>query len=105
MQPRIRGDPVREPLGFISPFFADDVVWLAPLRESTSPSLSSLLLTRKKVHCPLEDIGELLSEFKDIAILFIIEGKKEHDIDRRIGAAATVRQPLYQSVVVKTELS
>jgi len=44
-------------------------------------------------------------EFKYLWVLFTSEGKVERKIDRRIGAAAAVKQALYRSVLVKRELS
>ncbi|XP_068425817.1 uncharacterized protein, partial [Clinocottus analis] len=44
-------------------------------------------------------------EFKYLGVLFTSEGKVEREIDRRIGAAAAVKQAPYRSVMVKRELS
>ncbi|CAL9687123.1 unnamed protein product [Knipowitschia caucasica] len=89
--------------------FADDVVLLAPtnqdlqhalgrfaaeceaagMRISTSKS-EAMVLNRKKVPCPLQVGGEVLpqvEEFKYLGVLFMSEGRMEHEIDRRIGAA------------------
>ena len=44
-------------------------------------------------------------EFKYLGVLFTSEGKVEREIDRRIGAAAAVKQALHRSVLVKRELS
>ena len=46
-----------------------------------------------------------MEEFKYLGVLFTSEGRMEHEIDRPIGAAAAVMQSLYQSVMVKRELS
>ncbi|KAK3571151.1 hypothetical protein QTP86_003367 [Hemibagrus guttatus] len=107
--------------------FADDVVLLAPsgldlqhalgrfaaeceaagMRVSTSKS-EAMVLDRKKVACTLQVGGELfpqVEEFKYLGVLFTSEGRMDCEIDRRIGAAAAVMRPMYQSVVVKKELS
>ncbi|KAK3563883.1 hypothetical protein QTP86_004822 [Hemibagrus guttatus] len=102
--------------------FADDDVLLAPLsqdlqhalgcfsagmRVSTSKS-EALVLDRKKVACTLQVGGEFLhqvEEFKYLGVLFTSEGRMNREIDRRISAAAAVMQSMYQSVVVKKELS
>ncbi|KAK3511328.1 hypothetical protein QTP70_000378 [Hemibagrus guttatus] len=107
--------------------FADDVVLLAPssldlqhalgrfateceaagMRVSTSKS-EAMVLDRKKVACTLQVGGEVLpqvEEFKYLGVLFTSEGRMEREIDRRISAAAAVMRSMYQSVVVKKELS
>ncbi|KAK3521336.1 hypothetical protein QTP70_003461 [Hemibagrus guttatus] len=107
--------------------FADDVVLLAPssldlqhalgrfaaeceaagMRVSTSKS-EAMVLDRKKVACILQVGGEILpqvEEFKYLGVLFTSEGRMDREIDRRIGAAAAVMRSMYQSVVVKKELS
>ncbi|KAK3535602.1 hypothetical protein QTP70_017140 [Hemibagrus guttatus] len=107
--------------------FADDVVLLAPssldlqhalgcfaaeceaagMRVSTSKS-EAMVLDRKKVACTLQVGGEVLpqvEEFKYLGVLFTSEGRRDHEIDRRIGAAAAVMRSMYRSVVVKKELS
>ncbi|KAK3515853.1 hypothetical protein QTP70_034764, partial [Hemibagrus guttatus] len=107
--------------------FADDVVLLAPssldlqhalgrfaaeceaagMRVSTSKS-EAMVLDRKKVACTLQVGGEVLpqvEEFKYLRVLFTSEGRMDCEIDRRIDAAAAVMQSMYQSVVVKKELS
>ncbi|KAK3512562.1 hypothetical protein QTP70_017239, partial [Hemibagrus guttatus] len=107
--------------------FADDVVLLASsgldlqhalgrfaaecevagMRVSTSKS-EAMVLDRKKVVCTLQVGGEVLpqvEEFKYLGILFTSEGRMDHEIDRRIGAAAAVMRSMYRSVVVKKELS
>ncbi|XP_058616632.1 uncharacterized protein LOC131530397 [Onychostoma macrolepis] len=98
--------------------FADDVVLLAPsdqdlwhalgwfaaeceaagMRISTSKS-EAMVLSRKKVACPLQVGGEFLG------VLFTSEGRMEREIDRQIGAASVVMRWMYRSVVVKKELS
>ncbi|KAK3544435.1 hypothetical protein QTP86_012124 [Hemibagrus guttatus] len=107
--------------------FADDVVLLAPssldlqhalgrfaaeceaagMRVSTSKS-EAMVLDWKKVACTLQVGGELLpqvEEFKYLGVLFTSEGRMDREIDRRIGAAASVMRSMYRSVVVKKELS
>ncbi|KAK3519732.1 hypothetical protein QTP70_003707 [Hemibagrus guttatus] len=107
--------------------FADDVVLLAPcsldlqhalgcfaakcetagMRVSTSKS-EAMVLDWKKVACILQVGGEVLpqvEEFKYLGVLFTSEGRMDREIDRRIGAAAAVMRSMYQSVVVKKELS
>ncbi|KAK3516227.1 hypothetical protein QTP70_006372 [Hemibagrus guttatus] len=107
--------------------FADDVVLLAPssldlqhalgcfaveceaagMRVSISKS-EAMVLDQKKVVCTLQVGGEFLAqveEFKYLWVLFSSEGRMDCEIDRRIGAAAAVMQSMYQSVVVKKELS
>ncbi|KAK3573041.1 hypothetical protein QTP86_012223 [Hemibagrus guttatus] len=46
-----------------------------------------------------------VEEFKYLGVLFTSEGRMDHEIDRRIGAAAAVMRSMYRSVVVKKELS
>ncbi|KAK3557275.1 hypothetical protein QTP70_026276 [Hemibagrus guttatus] len=107
--------------------FADDVVLLASsgldlqhalghfaaeceaagMRVSTSKS-EAMVLDRKKVVCTLQVGGEVLpqvEEFKYLGVLFMIEGRMDLEIDRRIAAAAAVMRSMYRSVVVKKELS
>ncbi|KAK3526805.1 hypothetical protein QTP70_033550 [Hemibagrus guttatus] len=107
--------------------FAGDVVLLAPssldlqhalgrfaaeceaagMRVSTSKS-EAMVLDWKKVACTLQVGGEVLpqvEEFKYLGVLFTSEGRMDREIDRRIGAAAAVMWSMYQSVVVKKELS
>ncbi|KAK3564250.1 hypothetical protein QTP86_011970 [Hemibagrus guttatus] len=107
--------------------FADDVVLLASsgldlqhalgrfaaeceaagMRVSTSKS-EAMVLDRKKVACTLQVGGEVLpqvEEFKYLGVLFTSEGRMDREIDRWIGAAAAVMRSMYQSVVVKKELS
>ncbi|KAI3366505.1 hypothetical protein L3Q82_000635 [Scortum barcoo] len=79
----------------------------AGMRISTSKS-EARVLDRKRVACPLRVGGEVLpqmEEFKYLGVLFTSEGKMEREIDRRIGAASTVMQSVYRTVVVKKELS
>ncbi|XP_016305013.1 uncharacterized protein LOC107660256 [Sinocyclocheilus anshuiensis] len=80
----------------------------AGMRISTSKS-EAMVLSRKKVDCPLQvGGGELLpqvEEFKYLGVLFTSEGKMERQVDRRIGAASAVMWSLYRSVLVKKELS
>ena len=107
--------------------FADDVVLLAAsnrdlqlslgrfaaeceaagMKISTSKS-EAMVLSRKRVGCPLR-VGEealpQVEEFKYLGILFTSEGRMEREMDRRIGAASAVMRTLNRSVVVKRELS
>ncbi|KAK3551056.1 hypothetical protein QTP70_011498 [Hemibagrus guttatus] len=79
----------------------------AGMRVSTSKS-EAMVLNRKKVACTLQVGGEVLhqvEEFKYLGVLFTSEGRMDREIDRRIGAAAAVMRSMYQSVVVKKELS
>ncbi|KAK3526001.1 hypothetical protein QTP70_011802 [Hemibagrus guttatus] len=79
----------------------------AGMRISTSKS-EAMVLDRKKVACTLQVGGEVLpqvEEFKYLGVLFTSEGRMDHEIDRRIGAAAAVMRSMYRSVVVKKELS
>ncbi|KAI3369961.1 hypothetical protein L3Q82_024762 [Scortum barcoo] len=102
--------------------FADDIILLvssnqdlqhvlgqfaAGMRISTSKS-EAMVLDRKRVACPLRVGGEVLpqvEEFKYLGVLFTSEGKMEHEIDRRIGAASAVMRSVYRTIVVKMELS
>ncbi|CAM4603447.1 unnamed protein product [Leuciscus chuanchicus] len=77
------------------------------MRISTSKS-EAMVLSRKRVVCPLQVGGEFLpqvEEFKYLGVLFTSEGRIEREIDRRIGAASAVMRSLYRSVVVNKELS
>ncbi|XP_051936482.1 uncharacterized protein LOC127610385 [Hippocampus zosterae] len=77
------------------------------MKISTSKS-ETMVLSRKRVECPLRVGGEILpqvEEFKYLGVLFTSEGRREREIDRRIGAASAVMRTLYRSVVVKKELS
>uniref|UniRef100_A0A3P9PV83 Reverse transcriptase domain-containing protein n=1 Tax=Poecilia reticulata TaxID=8081 RepID=A0A3P9PV83_POERE len=79
----------------------------AGMRLSASKS-EAMVLSRKRVECLLRVRGVVLpqvEEFKYLGILFTNEGRRELEIDRRIGAASTVKRALYRSVVVKRELS
>ena len=49
--------------------------------------------------------GERAAEFKYLGVLFTSEGKREREIDRRMGAASALTQALYRTVVVTRELS
>uniref|UniRef100_A0A669EEJ8 Reverse transcriptase domain-containing protein n=1 Tax=Oreochromis niloticus TaxID=8128 RepID=A0A669EEJ8_ORENI len=79
----------------------------AGMRISTSKS-EAMVLRRKRVECPLRVGDEFLpqvEEFKYLEVLFASDGRREPEIDRRIGAAAAVIRTLHRSVVVKRELS
>ena len=114
-------------LRIASLLFADDVVLLASscqdlqlsldrfaaeceaagMRISTSKS-ECMVLSRKRVECTLRVRDQILpqvEEFKYLGVLFTSEGRREREIDRRIGAASAVMRALYGSVVVKRELS
>lgn len=67
-----------------------------------------MVLSWKKVDCSLWVGGELLptvEEFKYLGVLFTSEGRLEQEVDRWTGAAAAVMCSLYQTIVVKRELS
>uniref|UniRef100_A0A3B5Q8Y2 Reverse transcriptase domain-containing protein n=1 Tax=Xiphophorus maculatus TaxID=8083 RepID=A0A3B5Q8Y2_XIPMA len=107
--------------------FADDVVLLASSDRDLQLSLErfaaeceaagmgisaskseAMVLSRKRVVCLLRVRGGVLpqvEEFKYLGILFTNGGRREREIDRRIGAASAVKRALYRSVVVKRELS
>ena len=56
-----------------------------------------MVLSWKKVDCPLQVGGELLpkvEEFKYLRVLFMSEGKMEQEIDGRIGASSAVMRML-----------
>ncbi|WP_411913715.1 RNA-directed DNA polymerase [Vibrio sp. Y159] len=109
-------------LRIASLLFADDVVLLASshrdlqhalgrfaaeceaaaMRVSTSKS-EAMVLSRKRVDCPLQVRGEVLpqvEEFKYLGILFMSEGRMECEMDRRVGGASAViwalRRPSWQ---------
>jgi len=49
-----------------------------------------MVLSRKRVACPLQVGGEILpqaEEFKYLGVLFTSEGRMEQEIDRQIGAS------------------
>ncbi|XP_029984805.1 uncharacterized protein LOC115415389 [Sphaeramia orbicularis] len=79
----------------------------AGMKINTSKS-EAMVLSRKRVECPLrvgEDVLSQVDEFKYLRILFTSEGRMEREVDRQIGAASTVMRTLNLSVVVKRELS
>ena len=106
--------------------FADDVVLLAPsegdlqlllewfaaecelavMRISKSKS-ETMVLGQKRVECLLCVGSEVLPQVEKFKyrVLFTNDGRREWEIDRRIGAASAVVRTLYRSVVVKRELS
>ena len=114
-------------LRIASLLFADDVVLLASSGRDLQLSLDrfaaeceaagmgisaskseAMVLSQKRVECLLRVRGGVLpqvEEFKYLGILFTNEGRREREIDRRIGAASAVKRALYRSVVVKRELS
>ena len=107
--------------------FADDVVLLASSGQDLQLSLGrfaaeceavgmrisgskseTMVLSRKRVECPLRVGNEVLrqvEEFRYLGILFTSEGRMEREVDRRIGAASAVMRALRRSVLVKRELS
>ncbi|XP_070404401.1 uncharacterized protein [Nothobranchius furzeri] len=67
-----------------------------------------MVLIRKRLECLLRVRDEVLpqvEEFKFLGVLFTSEENLEREIDRWIGAASAVMRALYQSVMVKRELS
>ncbi len=57
---------------------------MAGIRVSTFKS-EAMVLSRKKVDCPLQVESKLLhqaEEFKNLEILFMIEGRLEYKFDR-----------------------
>jgi len=79
----------------------------AGMRMSTSKS-ETMVLSQKRVECPLRVVNEILSQvdkFKYLGVLFTREGQMEQEIDRRIGAASAVIQALHRPVVVKKEMN
>ncbi|KAI3361665.1 hypothetical protein L3Q82_002028 [Scortum barcoo] len=107
--------------------FVDDVVLLASSRSDLQLSLEqfaaeceapgmristskskAMVLSRKRVNCPLrvgEEFLPQVEEFKYLGVLFTSEGKMEREMDKWIGAASAVLRTLVCSVVVKRELS
>jgi len=72
------------------------------MRVSTS-KFEAMVLCRKPVDCSLQLGTECLPQAKELKYLgglVTSEGKMEREIDRRIGAAAAVKQ-LYRAVLVK----
>ena len=58
------------------------------MKISTS-KFEAMVLSRKRVDCPLQVGGELLpqiEEFKHLRVLFTIEREMEQEIDRQIGS-------------------
>ncbi|XP_048870381.1 uncharacterized protein LOC125742436 [Brienomyrus brachyistius] len=113
-------------LRIASLLFADDVVLLASsagdlqralgrfaaeceaagMRISTSKS-ETMVLNRKQVDCPLQIRAEILpqvEEFKYLGVSFTSEGRRDRELDRRVGAASAVFQALHRFVVAKKEL-
>uniref|UniRef100_A0A8C6KH39 Reverse transcriptase domain-containing protein n=1 Tax=Nothobranchius furzeri TaxID=105023 RepID=A0A8C6KH39_NOTFU len=107
--------------------FADDVVLLASsssdlqlllgrfaaeceaagMRISTSKS-ETMVLDWKRVACQLWVRREVLpqvEEFKYLGVLFTSEGRRDREIDRRIGSASAVMRTMSRSVMVTRELS
>ncbi|KAI3370614.1 hypothetical protein L3Q82_007190 [Scortum barcoo] len=63
----------------------------AGMRISTSKSEAMVLDRKRKLE---------VEEFKYLRVLFMSEGKMEHEIDRQIGAASTVMWLVYRTLVV-----
>ncbi|KAF7642406.1 hypothetical protein LDENG_00258420 [Lucifuga dentata] len=65
-----------------------------------------MVLCRKKVKVQVRgDSLPQTEEFKYLGVLFTSEDRMEREVDRWIGEASEVLQMLYQTVVVKRELS
>jgi len=65
-----------------------------------------MVFSREKGECPHQVWNEFLpqvEEFKYLRVLFISEGRMEHEINGRIGAASAVLRALQRPVVVKKE--
>ena len=66
------------------------------MKINTSKS-EAMVLSQKKVDCPLQVGGESLpqvEEFKYLGVLFRSEGTIEQEVDRRIRAASAVMKTL-----------
>ena len=66
-----------------------------------------MVLSRKRVQCPLRVGNEILSrveEFKYLGVLFTSERQMEQEIDSWIGVASAVMRALHRPIVVKKEL-
>ncbi|PWA16842.1 hypothetical protein CCH79_00012754 [Gambusia affinis] len=77
-------------------------------RGTAAVCLFIAALQSSPTHLPGGECLEFLpqvEEFKCLRILFTNEGRREREIDRRIGEASAVKRALYRSVVVKRELS
>jgi len=107
--------------------FTDDVVLLASLGHDLQLSLArfaakfeaagmriskskseTMVLSRKRVACPLwggNGILPQVEDFKYLGVLVMSEGRMEREIDRRIGEASAVMRALHRPLVVKKELS
>ena len=46
-----------------------------------------------------------MEEFKCLGVLFMSEGKMEHEVDSQISAASAIMWALYWIIVMKNELS
>ena len=78
------------------------------MKISTSKSEAMMVLSRKRLGCPLrvrEEVLPQVEDFKYFGILFTSEGRMEWEIDRWIRAASAVMRTLNQSVAVKRDLS
>nr|XP_054604946.1 uncharacterized protein LOC129166520 [Nothobranchius furzeri] len=77
------------------------------MKISTSKS-ETIVLNRERVACQLRVRREVLpqvEEFEYLGVLFTSEGRRDREIDRRIGSASAVMRTLSRSVVVKREPS
>lgn len=78
------------------------------IRVSTSNSEAMILGWKMTDPTPPQVGSELLPQvkkFKYLWVLFMTQGKMEHEINRQISMASAVTQELYQTVVMKMELS
>jgi hypothetical protein len=114
-------------VGLSTLLFADDVVLLAASEADLQHALDrfaaeceeagmkvstkkteAMVVSRGNARCSVRVNNVSLNkveEFKYLGTTFTGDGKLDREIDRRICAAAAVRQALYGSVVVKRELS
>uniref|UniRef100_A0A8C6KM13 Reverse transcriptase domain-containing protein n=1 Tax=Nothobranchius furzeri TaxID=105023 RepID=A0A8C6KM13_NOTFU len=77
------------------------------MRISTSKS-ETMVLDQERVACQLRVEREVLpqvEEFTCLVVLFTSEGRRDQEINRRIGSSSAVMRTLSRSVVVKRELS
>lgn len=89
---------------------ADDVVLLASLFRDLLSEVCEAVWMRfwhhDSVDCPSDFGGCPLPRAKDfLLVLFIDDGKMEHELGRQFGAESAVLQALRRKVVVKRELS
>lgn len=70
----------------------------------SAPKSEATALCWKTPDCSLCIGSELLpqaKEFKYLGVLFMSEGKMEHEMDRQIGAASAVMWPVYRTILMK----